>query len=44
MEGDGWVVRNAAGEEIRSNNAAMEQHPYIRSLLQEAAMALGLVA
>lgn len=44
MEGDGWVVRNAAGEEIRSDNAAMEQHPYIRSLLQEAAMALGLVA
>ena len=43
VEGDGWIVRNAAGEEIRSNHPPKEQHPYIRSLLQEAAMALGLV-
>jgi single-stranded-DNA-specific exonuclease len=41
-EGDGVVVRNAAGEEIRSDAAAA--HPYLRSLLEEAATALGLAA
>ncbi|MEY3463799.1 MAG: Single-stranded-DNA-specific exonuclease RecJ [Cyanobacteriota bacterium] len=39
-EGDGVVVRNAAGEEIRSGAEA--SHPYLRSLLEEAATALGL--
>jgi single-stranded-DNA-specific exonuclease len=41
-EGDGVVVRNAAGEEIRSDTGA--DHPYLRSLLEEAATALGLAA
>ena len=43
-QGDGVVVRNAKGEEISSDAAAMQQHPYIRALFQEAAMALGLTA
>jgi single-stranded-DNA-specific exonuclease len=43
-QGDGVVVRNANGEEISSDAAAMQQHPYIRALFQEAAMALGLTA
>jgi single-stranded-DNA-specific exonuclease len=36
------VVRNAEGDEIRSADA--DNHPYVQSLLQEAATALGLVA
>ncbi len=39
-EGNGVVVRNAAGAEISSADAST--NPYLRSLLQEAAMALGL--
>ena len=43
-QGDGLVVRNANGEEISSIEADTQQHPYIRALFQEAAMALGLAA
>ena len=54
-EGDTLVIRNAAGEELRGRTSpdeggvlAVEHpqagHPYVRSLLQEAAMALGLTA
>ncbi|SBO41952.1 single-stranded-DNA-specific exonuclease RecJ [Cyanobium sp. NIES-981] len=41
-QGDGLVVRNAAGEELHSSSAP--EHPYLRALLQDAAMALGLSA
>ena len=46
-QGEMLVIRNAAGEEIRQG--ACEQpsaaiHPYVRALLQDAAMALGLTA
>jgi single-stranded-DNA-specific exonuclease len=51
-QGNGLRVRNAAGHELQwqpeSVGAAVdavedqEQHPYVRSLLQEAALALGL--
>lgn len=47
-QGDGLVIRNAAGEEIRQHPQAGEplaaRHPYVRALLQDAAMALGLAA
>jgi single-stranded-DNA-specific exonuclease len=36
------VVRNAAGQELCSDSAP--DHPYLRALLQDAAMALGLAA
>jgi len=36
------VVRNAAGEELHSDS--QPQHPYLQALLQDAAMALGMVA
>lgn len=39
-QGEGLVVRNAAGEELCSDSAP--DHPYLRALLQDAAMALGL--
>jgi single-stranded-DNA-specific exonuclease len=42
-DGNGVVVRNAAGEEIRSDSTQGD-HPYLRSLLEEAATALGLAA
>ena len=41
-QGDGLVVRNAAGQELCSDSAP--DHPYLRALLQDAAMALGLAA
>lgn len=47
-QGDGLVIRNAAGEEIsqhpQQGETAASQHPYVRALLQDAAMALGLAA
>jgi len=54
-DGDILVIRNAAGEELRGRPSAdgggalevehpQAGHPYLRSLLQEAAMALGLTA
>jgi single-stranded-DNA-specific exonuclease len=52
-EGEGLVIRNAAGEEIhhRPSSGAPQtgaptaaSHPYVRALLQDAAMALGLAA
>jgi single-stranded-DNA-specific exonuclease len=52
-DGDGLVIRNAAGDELRSLALAGEglsadhpqaDHPYVKSLIQDAAMALGLVA
>ncbi|MCP9809948.1 single-stranded-DNA-specific exonuclease RecJ [Cyanobium sp. HWJ4-Hawea] len=43
-QGQGWVVRNASGQEISPESAGDQPHPYVNSLLQEAAMALGLVA
>jgi single-stranded-DNA-specific exonuclease len=45
--GDGLVIRNAAGDEIRQGLAqepAEARHPYVRALLQDAALALGLAA
>ena len=49
-DGDTLVIRNAAGEELRGHPVAdglradhpQADHPYVRSLLQDAAMALGL--
>jgi single-stranded-DNA-specific exonuclease len=58
-QGDGLVIRNGAGEELRATpapgpsqafnlaacaNHSQASHPYLRSLVQDAAMALGLVA
>jgi single-stranded-DNA-specific exonuclease len=52
-DGDGLVIRNAAGDELRSLALAGEglsadhpqaDHPYVKALIQDAAMALGLVA
>jgi len=46
--GEGLVIRNAAGEEIHrqpvDQPTAAADHPYVRALLQDAAMALGLAA
>jgi single-stranded-DNA-specific exonuclease len=41
-QGNGVVVRNAAGEELLSSSTP--EHPYLRALLQDAALALGLAA
>ncbi|MCP9927572.1 single-stranded-DNA-specific exonuclease RecJ [Cyanobium sp. CH-040] len=41
-DGEGLVIRNATGEELHS--ASSPDHPYLRALLQDAAMALGLAA
>lgn len=43
-EGAGLVVRNAAGDELTSAEGASHDHPYVRALMQDAALALGLVA
>ncbi|MCP9914942.1 single-stranded-DNA-specific exonuclease RecJ [Cyanobium sp. ATX 6F1] len=47
-QGEGLLIRNAAGEEVEAAigplGEAAAEHPYIRSLVQEAAVALGLVA
>jgi len=45
-QGDGLVIRNAAGEELHHNpqDPAVHPHPYVRALLLDAAMALGLAA
>ncbi|MCP9805050.1 single-stranded-DNA-specific exonuclease RecJ [Cyanobium sp. T1B-Tous] len=43
-EGSGLVVRNAAGEELSCAEGANHAHPYVRALMQDAAIALGLVA
>ena len=51
LQGEGLVIRNAAGQEVRStltwegtwaHPQSDGEHPYLRSLFQEAAMALGL--
>ncbi len=48
-QGDTLVIRNAAGEELRAGLTAATPddttppHPYLRSLIREAAMALGMV-
>jgi single-stranded-DNA-specific exonuclease len=48
-QGDTLVIRNAAGEELRAGLSAASPddgpppHPYLRSLIREASMALGLV-
>ena len=41
-QGDSLVVRNAAGVELHSSTSP--EHPYLRALLQDAALALGLAA
>ncbi|MFM7548474.1 MAG: single-stranded-DNA-specific exonuclease RecJ [Cyanobacteriota bacterium] len=44
-QGDGLVIRNAAGQEIRQDphpGPVDAHHPYVRALLQDAALALGL--
>jgi single-stranded-DNA-specific exonuclease len=52
-QGDTLVIRNAAGEELRSAVDALADgadapaetpHPYVQGLLREAAMALGMVS
>ena len=43
-EGTGLVVRNAAGDELTSAEGASHDHPYVRALMQDASLALGLVA
>lgn len=40
--GDTLVIRNAAGVELRGDQ--LPEHPYLRALLEDAAMALGMVA
>jgi hypothetical protein len=51
LQGEGLVIRNAEGHEVRStllwegsraHCQIEEAHPYVRSLFQEAVMALGL--
>ncbi|MFN9630555.1 MAG: single-stranded-DNA-specific exonuclease RecJ [Cyanobacteriota bacterium] len=51
LRGEGLVIRNAAGQEVRSSLTwegswaqpqSEGEHPYLRSLFQEAVMALGL--
>ena len=51
VRGEGLVIRNSAGEEVRSPLTwegsrarvdLVDQHPYVRSLLQDAVLALGL--
>ena len=44
LKSEGLVVRNAAGDELSSEEATSHDHPYVRALLQDAAIALGLVA
>ena len=48
QQGEMVVVRNAAGQELRQSledlDSAELDHPYLRSLLNEAAVALGLAA
>jgi len=41
---DGLIIRNAAGEEVRSGLDDDHAHPYLRALVRDAAMALGLTA
>jgi single-stranded-DNA-specific exonuclease len=41
---DGLLIRNAAGEEVRSGLHDEHSHPYLQALVREAAMALGLTA
>lgn len=43
-QGDAVVIRNAAGEEPCGRPDEEQPHPYLRALVQEAAMALGLSA
>ena len=43
-DADGLIIRNAAGEEVRSGLHDDHPHPYLRALVREAAMALGLTA
>jgi single-stranded-DNA-specific exonuclease len=43
-EGTGLVVRNAAGDELSCAEGANHAHPYVRALMQDAAIALGLGA
>jgi single-stranded-DNA-specific exonuclease len=51
LRGKGLVIRNAAGEELRSTLTwegsraqpqSQGEHPYVRALFEEAAVALGL--
>jgi len=41
---DGLVIRNAAGEEVCCGVDDDQAHPYLRSLVRDAALALGLSA
>ena len=46
-QGDGLLIRNAAGDELRREAplaAEADDHPYLRALVQEAAMALGMAS
>ena len=51
-DGQALVIRNAAGDELRGEAGSeglcsdhpQGQHPYVRALLQDAAMAMGLAA
>jgi single-stranded-DNA-specific exonuclease len=55
-EGEALVIRNAAGEELRGRpdhqgdgegvnpESSPADHPYVRALFREAAMAMGLAA
>ena len=42
LQGQGLVIRNAAGQELHSDSHP--SHPYLKALLQDAAMAFGLTA
>ena len=41
-QGDGLLIRNAAGEELLTPSEPEDTHPYVQVLMQEAAMALGM--
>ena len=43
-EGDAVLIRNAEGREVCARPDDEDQHPYLRRLLQDAALALGLSA
>ncbi len=43
-EGDALSIRNPEGRELRATLPASDQPPYLRALIEEAALALGMVA
>jgi single-stranded-DNA-specific exonuclease len=48
LAGEAVKIRNEAGQEVSStgegHGSAIQQHPYLKGLFEEAALALGLVS